>query len=91
MQVKVGIKWYLKVQGNVQIGTKMDTFSRVNRLASEFESCIVHHFYKQNDTENFDFRCFLYFLACLVNGRNCVRAQCQQKCQHLGCFAAVPG
>ena len=36
------------------------------------------------------FGVFLYFIACLVNGRNCVRAQCQQKCQHLGCFAAVP-
>ena len=43
MQVKVSIKWYLKVHGNVQIGTKRDTFAQVNRLTSEFESCIVHH------------------------------------------------
>lgn len=43
MQVKVSIKWYLKVHGNVQIGTKRDTFAQVNRLISEFESCIVHH------------------------------------------------
>ena len=42
MQVKVSIKWQLKVHGNVQIGTKRDTFAQVNRLTSEFESCIVH-------------------------------------------------
>lgn len=55
MQVKVGIKWYLKVHGNVQIGTKRDTFARVNRLTSEFESCIVHH---RNLNEKFRFLFF---------------------------------
>ena len=52
MQVKVSIKWYLKVHGNVQIGTKRDTFAQVNRLTSEFESCIVHHKIR---TERFGF------------------------------------
>ena len=50
MQVKVGIKWYLKVQRNVQISTNRDTFAQVNRLTSEFESCIVH----QQKTTCFD-------------------------------------
>ena len=55
MQVKVSIKWYLKVHGNVQIGTKRDAFAQVNRLTSEFESCIVHH---EIRTERFGFFLF---------------------------------
>ena len=48
IQVKGGIKWHLKVPENIQKGTKRGTFAQINRLASEFESCIVHH---KNHTE----------------------------------------
>ena len=62
IQVKGGVKWYLKVQENVQKGTKRDTFTWINRLASEFESCIVHH---KNHTE----KCgsFFAFVANLLD------------------------
>ena len=48
IQVKGGIKRHLKVPENGQIDTEWDTFTRINRLTSEFESCIVHH---ENHTE----------------------------------------
>lgn len=42
IQVKGGKKWYLKVLKNAQISTFFDTLGQINRLTSEFESCIVH-------------------------------------------------
>ena len=47
-QGKSGIKWCLKVLKHQQKGKNRDTIAWVNRLASEFESCIVHH---ENHTE----------------------------------------